>query len=231
MATKSRTKKLTLSCLACILAAACLLVGCSASPLPDPDDTLSMEGKDDITSSDYWEYGWQLNYPIPDFIGFPTLEDGVTQSSAIVCGRITGEPSAFKKPDDSPESPYEPCDLEDPEADCYQYTVRASMDPTDTYLPGDTFTFSAPNKGGAVRHPPEGLTVILLLRSNENIPGDLYLGEYPIAFSVDDSGHIKAMGISPPCYEYVGLSAADFWQSLVDYRNGDLEEIPKNPTI
>lgn len=211
---------------ACLLAGI-LLAGCNASsspPLPDPSDTISLEGLEDITSSDYWEYGWQLDYPLADFIGFPTLEDGVTQSSAIVCGQITGEPSAFKNSKDA-------CDLKDSEAEYYQYTVRVSMDATDTYQPGDELTFSAPNLGGAVKHPPEGLTVILLLRNSEDAPGDLYLGEYPMAFSVSDSGHTKAMGISPPCQDYVGLSAADFWQSLLDYRNGDSGMISKNPTV
>ena len=121
--------------------------------------------------------------------------------------------------------------MKDSEAEYYQYTVRVSMDATDTYQPGDELTFSAPNLGGAVKHPPEGLTVILLLRNSEDAPGDLYLGEYPMAFSVSDSGHTKAMGISPPCQDYVGLSAADFWQSLLDYRNGDSGMISKNPTV
>lgn len=228
MAAKPRTKKLVLSCLACILAAACLLAGCNASPLPDPDDILPLEDTEEAPPNSLRDYGWEWN-PLMDVFSFPTLEESVSQADALICGRITGEPSAFKDSEEASEEPYEPCDLEDPDVNYYQYTVKTEMDATGTYKAGEELLFSVPYLGGTVVHPKEGAQVILLLLKGEDGPGDLSLGSFPCAFSVDDSGHIKVLGIGPSFSGYVGLSAADFWQSLVDYRNGDIQTIPTNP--
>ncbi len=204
MAAKPRTKKLVLSCLACILAAACLLVGCASNPDISADPApLSAEQVE----------GMREDYPIcpgGSTMGsmFPTeLKDFLNRDNRILYAEVSGEETQETQSITLDEGL--PVDF-----DFFEIPLQVLYDPSGTFEEGEEihiYQNSMYREGLPAFEEGDRFVALIVDCSPENQEGSAFprveIGEQGFYYITDD-GHAIAAYEEPEYFQQNGVGLA-----------------------